>query len=133
MNQRFDERKKDIGRAVARLKEAVAQPESDIVRDATIQRFEFTFEATWKTLKLYLERQGHETGGPRQTIKKAFVEKLIPTAEEGDLWFQMLDDRNKTSHLYREDLAREIYGRIRSRHADLLERMAERLGALQWD
>jgi hypothetical protein len=42
--ERFTERQKDVLESVARLREAIAQPESDLVRDATIQRFEFPFE-----------------------------------------------------------------------------------------
>jgi type II secretory pathway pseudopilin PulG len=63
--ERFIERQAEVRNAVARLQEAVVQPESPIVRDAVIQRFEFSFELVWKTLKLHLERQGHECGGPR--------------------------------------------------------------------
>ena len=42
--ERFTERQADVRDSAARLAEAVAQPESELVRDATIQRFEFTFE-----------------------------------------------------------------------------------------
>jgi nucleotidyltransferase substrate binding protein (TIGR01987 family) len=130
---RFTERQADVRASSARLAEAVAQPESDLIRDATIQRFEFTFAVVWKALKLYLERQGHECGGPRPTLKKAFAENIIQTPEEADRWFQMLEDRNSTSHAYDEDLARAIYGRIVADHASLLAVMAERIQCLCWD
>ena len=95
---RFIERQKDVRESATRLAEVVALPASELVRDATIQRFEFTFEVVWKSLKLYLERQGYECGGPRPTIKKALAEKLINQADEADLWFRMIEDRNLTSH-----------------------------------
>ena len=101
--ERFIERQTDVRESAARLAEVVAQPESGIIRDATIQRFEFTFEVVWKTLKLYLERQGHECGGPRPTLKKAYAENLIPNPEEADFWLEMLEDRNLTSHAYDEE------------------------------
>lgn len=110
--ERFTERKTDVSNATRRLIEAVQQPESDILRDAVIQRFEFWFELVWKTLKLYLERQGHECGGPRQTLKRAFTEGLISTPEEGDVWLQMLEDRNLTTHAYDQELAIRIYQHI---------------------
>ena len=50
--------------------------ELDIVRDAAIQRFEFTFELVWKTLQLYLEHEGLESSGPRAVLKRAFVMRL---------------------------------------------------------
>ncbi len=46
--ERFLERQRDVRDSAARLAEAVAQPESELIRDATIQRFEFTFQTlTW--------------------------------------------------------------------------------------
>jgi len=131
--ERFAERQADVRESASRLAEAVAQPESDLIRDATIQRFEFTFEVVWKTLKLYLERQGYECGGPRSTLKKAFAENLIPTPEEADRWLQMLEDRNLTSHAYDEALARQIYGHIVQDYALLLSGMANKIQTLPWD
>ena len=130
---RFIERQTDVRESAARLAEAVAQTESDLIRDATIQRFEFTFEVVWKTLKLYLERQGHECGGPRPTLKKAFAENLIPTPEEADVWLEMLEDRNLTSHAYDEELASRIYSHIVGSYSDLLNHMARKIQTLAWD
>jgi len=127
------ERQSDVRESASRLAEAVAQPESELIRDATIQRFEFTFEVVWKTLKLYLERQGHECGGPRPTLKKAFAENLIPTPEEADHLLQMLEDRNLTSHAYDEALAGMIYRHIVQDYAPLLGSMAKKIQTLQWD
>lgn len=115
-----------------RLQEAVAQPETSILRDAVIQRFEFTFELTWKTLQIYLEHHGLECGSPRATLKKSFAEGLIPTPEEADIWLQMLDDRNLTSHAYDEALAQHIYQRIAQDYTPLLDRMAHRIQTLSW-
>ncbi len=131
--ERFAERRTNVRESAARLQEAVAQPKTDFIRDAAIQRFEFTFEVVWKTLKLYLERQGYECGGPRPTLKKAFAEGLISESEEADCWLQMLEDRNLTSHAYDEALADRIYHRIALQHAALLGRMAEKIQSLDWD
>jgi nucleotidyltransferase substrate binding protein (TIGR01987 family) len=97
--ERFSERKTAALNAAARLEEVASLRESDIVRDAAIQRFEFTFELVWKTLQLYLEHEGLESPGPRAVIKRAFVMRLISDQDEADIWFQMLDDRNLTSLL----------------------------------
>lgn len=131
--ERFQERQAEVARATARLQEAAATPESDLVRDAVIQRFEFSFELVWKTLKLHLERQGHECGGPRATLKKAFAEGLIPTADEADVWLRMIEDRNLTSHAYDEALAGSIYGRVVREYAPALGIMAERIRTLTWE
>jgi nucleotidyltransferase substrate binding protein (TIGR01987 family) len=131
--ERFIERQADTRASAARLREAVTQPESDLIRDATIQRFEFTFEVVWKTLKLYLERQGHECGGPRPTLKKAFAEGLIHTPDEADVWLRMLEDRNLTSHAYDQTLAARIYDHIVRDYAPLLSTMAAQIETLTWD
>jgi nucleotidyltransferase substrate binding protein (TIGR01987 family) len=130
---RFIERLADVRMSTSRLSEAACAPESDLVRDATIQRFEFTFETVWKALKLFLEHQGHECPGPRPTLKNAFAEKLIPNEDEADTWLAMLEDRNLTSHAYDETLARGIYGRIVKDYAPLLAAMDKRLHDLKWD
>ena len=131
--ERFIERQAEVRNAAARFQEAVGQPESSIVRDAVIQRFEFSFELVWKALKLYLERQGHECGGPRPTLKKAFADGLIATPEEADVWLQMLEDRNLTSHAYDETLATRIYQHVVRDYSKLLGAMAHRIQTLTWD
>lgn len=130
---RFIERQVEVRQATARLLEAIAQPETDLIRDAAIQRFEFSFELVWKTLKLYLERQGHEFGGPRSTLKKAFAEGLIATPEEADVWLKMLEDRNLTSHTYNQALAEQIYRNIVRNYAPLLKNISEKIQTLSWD
>jgi nucleotidyltransferase substrate binding protein (TIGR01987 family) len=131
--ERFAERKAELQNAVKRLREAVAQPESDLVRDAVIQRFEFTFELIWKSLKLYLERQGLDCGGPRSTLKKAFTEGLINSPDEADVWLQVLEDRNLTSHAYDEALATRIYQHVVQDYTALLGQMAGKIQALSWE
>ena len=49
----------DTKRALETLKEIIATPYSVIVRDATIQRFKYSFEIFWKFVKEYLRvREG---------------------------------------------------------------------------
>ena len=47
---RFLERQANAKDSVSRLLEAVALEKSEIVRDAVIQRFEFSYEAVWKAM-----------------------------------------------------------------------------------
>ncbi|MFO7542754.1 MAG: HI0074 family nucleotidyltransferase substrate-binding subunit [Thiobacillus sp.] len=131
--QRLIQRQQEFLRAAGRLQEAVSQQGGDILRDATIQRFEFTFEAAWKTLQLFLLHQGFEATGPRQTLKQAFAFGLIPTPEEADVWLAMLEDRNPTTHTYRETLAEAIALNIRAHYAARLVEMADRVAALNLD
>lgn len=91
--------------ALSRFEAALAQPVNEFVRDSSIQRFEFTFELFWKGLKAYAEESGLEAYSPRDSLRTAFQLGLI---EEHSDWFQMLEDRNLTSHTYNEVTAERI-------------------------
>lgn len=78
--------------------------------DATIQRFKFTFELFWKLLKEFFIEKGLEVNYPKETIREAFAARIISNE---DIWIQMLNDRNMTSHTYDEQLADEIFFKIR--------------------
>ena len=71
---------------------------------AIIQAYEMCFELSWKTMKDYFEYNGTNTENPRATIKEAFAQKLIT---DGQTWIDMMEARNKTSHTYREDFAKQ--------------------------
>jgi nucleotidyltransferase substrate binding protein (TIGR01987 family) len=86
--------------------------------DATIQRFEFTFELVWKFLKDYFSEKGIILNYPKEILQEAFAVGLI---DNESLWLQMLSDRNMTSHTYNETLADEIYFRIRNYVPELIK------------
>ncbi len=72
-------------------------------------------------MKSYLEYNGNnEVTSPRKTIKEAFKGGLI---QDGETWIQMLEDRNRTSHTYDEQIAMEIYEHIRQRYVYLFDRL----------
>ncbi len=89
-----------LKKAIDRFTEALNEPESPIVMDATIQRFEFTYELLWKTLKTYLEDiHGVRTVSPRQVFKEAYALSLI---EAEEIFLEMIKSRNLLSHTYNE-------------------------------
>jgi nucleotidyltransferase substrate binding protein (TIGR01987 family) len=109
-------KKKQTERALASLQEWVPQylenKENIILRDAMIQRFEYSTEAFWKYLKAYL-LTGHNlsANSPRDVIRTGLNAKLYGEEISKEL-LQMLDDRNLTSHTYVEELAESIAHRI---------------------
>ncbi|AYD40695.1 nucleotidyltransferase [Clostridium fermenticellae] len=116
--KRLNERIHDFTNALNRLGEALEKDISDdIIIDGIIQRFEFTFEQSWKVMKLYLEDQGiiDEALAPRSTIKSAFKHDVI---SNGDVWIEMMLDRNRTSHMYDETIAKDIVLRIQEVYFD---------------
>ena len=115
----------DIGYAVGklatafqRLKESTEIAVDDLDRDGAIQRFEFTFELFWKTVKVLMEHEGFECSGPRSCIKEGARRGFLT---DGELLLDMLEDRNKTSHIYDESTAKEIFERIKGQYISLIE------------
>lgn len=50
----------------------------EAIRDSIIKKFEYTFELTWKTIKVYLENEGYiDISSPKRTLKQAFEIGLI--------------------------------------------------------
>ncbi len=96
----------DLKKAYKRLKEAVSLPPTIIHQDATIQRFEFCFELSWKLMQTILQENGIEAYGPRNSIREAAKLGLI---SDPKLWLEFLKARNLTVHTYEEKLARQIY------------------------
>ena len=85
-------------------------------RDSCIQRFEYSFDAFWKFIKLYLEDyQGVDlqANSPRYILKVA-LDKEILTKNHNDLLEQALSDRNLTSHSYNVETAEKIVRNIPS-------------------
>jgi nucleotidyltransferase substrate binding protein (TIGR01987 family) len=117
--------------ALSRLKEGIAKYNGtdDLLRDGVIQRFEFTFELAWKTLKAVFEDEGLiGLNSPKTVLREAFAAELI---KEDELWLAMLNDRNSTAHIYNEHLANEICHNIQEKYvlalAKLLENIEKRL------
>ncbi len=103
----------ETGRALITLKEITEEPYSIIIRDASIQRFEYSFEIFWKYLKEYLkEREGIICASPKSCFREAFKVELL-TEEETIKALEMTDDRNLTAHTYHEEVAMEIYQKIK--------------------
>lgn len=117
-------------KALAKLKELQDKKtlDSDIFCDALIQRFEFTFELTWKLLKAYLEEEGIQNiNSPKSVLKAAYANHLI---KEESIWIDMLKDRNLTSHIYSEKTAIEISRKIIDDYIPLFKRLLEKIGAM---
>lgn len=101
----------------------------DIIRDSLIQRFEFTYELTHKTLREFMKYLGVtlENSFPRTIYKKAYVNNLISNDK---VWISLLEDRNSTSHIYNENLADEIANRIVREYVDAIGELVNNLEKL---
>jgi len=122
-------------KALASLDEAPAEfdrTQSQFVKDACIQRFEYTYELAHKLLKRQLEAM---SPNPSEIDQMSFPDMIRSGAERGllangwDEWRRFRDARNATSHAYNEKKANEVFERIpafRDEAAFLLARLAER-------
>lgn len=106
-------------------------PEDEDIRDACIQRFEYTYELAYKMLKRQLaqelpSREELDLLPFKEVIRVGAERALIASPER---WFDYRDKRNITSHTYDESKAREIYnilGDFAADAADLLTRLKAR-------
>ncbi len=104
-----------ITKACASLVEAVDRSKKEendsIVRDAVIQRFEYSYELAWKMLRRQLEV---DSENPEQIDQMSYRELLRDAAEKGlleevDQWIEFRQQRNISSHTYNEDKAISVY------------------------
>ena len=121
---KYNRNLKSLEKALLQLSDALEESESPIVRDACLQRFEFSYELLWKTLKIFLEEiHGVRAVSPRQVFKEAFALSII---DEELTFVEMIESRNTLSHTYNEEQATKIYVKC----ADYLKAMKSVLAQL---
>lgn len=99
---RLQERIENFNRAYNIFVEAVKAFDKDkqLTHMALIQTFEICYELAWKVLKDYLFLRGISALFPKEVIKEAYNKEII---EDGQIWIDMLNARNLTSHEYNMD------------------------------
>lgn len=109
-----------LSRAVAQLKKGIdraeAAPADEELRDAVIQRFEYTFELSWKLLKRRIEQ---DAPVPAEIDRMSFRELIREAAKRGwiddpEKWMFFREQRNLTSHVYDAAVAVEVYETAKS-------------------
>jgi len=129
----LDKKIETLNKAFSRLKEAYEKTqenkETDLYvffRDSSIQRFEFTVEALWKTIKVFLkEKEGIDCYSPKSCIRELFLAGYTDE-KEAKILLSMIDDRNQTSHTYYEEVAEYIFKNLGS-YIEVIEKVLERL------
>ena len=88
---------------------------ADIIKEATVQRFEFTHELAWKLMKDFLNYEGiTNIVGSRGATREAYSKGII---ENGELWMQMIESRNATVHTYQESILEKEYNLTTYEHS----------------
>lgn len=93
-------------------------PGDILIQMALIKSFEMTFELSWKTMKDYLNYSGIDVKLPREVIKQAFANALI---SDGQVWIDMLEERNLMAHTYDEAQALKAVDHICNRYISCIE------------
>ena len=132
---RWQYRFRNFSRACSLLREAAEDDPkrlSDLEREGLIQRFGFTFELAWKTLKDRLEYDGVRvpTATPRKVIRSAFAAGLI---DDGEAWIDMLTDRNAMSHQYDSDIFEAVAEKVHMYYLHMFAELRERLAVEEVD
>ncbi len=119
---RFD----NYQRAFTLLREAIEQetPLTQLEKEGVIQRFEYTMELAWKTLKDYLESEGvvFDQITPRAVIRRAFEAGII---KQGETWQKALDARNRMSHTYNFSTFEQVIADIQSDYLAAFDELYE--------
>lgn len=122
---RWKQRFENFERAFRLLQEPLERGSgelSDLEKEGVIQRFEYTFELAWKTLKDYLVYSGvaFDQITPRSVIKQAFAAKIIA---DGQAWIDMLEQRNMMSHTYDSEKFETAFRDVSQRYLAALEQV----------
>ncbi len=126
---RWIQRLRHFQKALAQLREAdeLAKERAltNIEKQGLIKAFEFTHELAWNTLKDFLEQRGvQDLYGSRDATREAFQVDLI---ENGQVWMDMIKDRNLTSHTYNESTANKIAEAILDSYLAEFEKLKDEL------
>jgi nucleotidyltransferase substrate binding protein (TIGR01987 family) len=102
--------------AVLRLQQEALSP---LEREGMIQRFEYTWELAWKTLRDFLIHSGVELPSltPANVIRAAFEAGVIAN---GDGWIAAMKARNQMSHEYDSKAFERIVEEIKDQYFPLM-------------
>lgn len=124
---RWKQRFQNFNRAFVLLRDAMENgPDAlnQLEKEGVIQRFEYSFELAWKTVKDYLEEGGFvfATVTPRRVLKDAFAAKVLA---DGQVWIDMLHHRNLLSHTYSPAAFEEAVEAIHARYLAAIGQLHE--------
>lgn len=93
--------------------------EADAIKNGWLQKFEYCTELAWKVGKIFLEWQtGQIVNNPKGVYRELYLSKFI-TEEFCKELFETINDRNKMSHIYKEEMFQSVIENIQS-HKDAL-------------
>lgn len=108
----LNEKYEQLEQALTMWKKALDAPFNDLNRDASIQRYEFSFELLWKVVQKYLkEIEGFECNSPKSCFREIRMTLGLQESEI-EICINMTEDRNLSVHTYSEDMANNLYKKL---------------------
>ena len=124
-SDRFQQALSAFTKARARLHDVLQQDENEFIRDAVIQRFEFTFETAWKAAYRWLRDRGEAVNESAHSVLPLALANGLILDVSG--WDEMRLRRNQTSHTYDEGLAMDVSAFVRARAPALFDELLQQL------
>ena len=126
---RFSERIENFNKAFDIYQEAVNEFDTNkvLTHMALVQTYEICFELAWKCLKDYLKERGMKVSYPTDVIKEAFNNN---TLKDGQMWIDMLNVRNSTSHEYNIEKVSKSLTEISTTYFEEIKRFKNWLGEI---
>jgi len=125
--QRFDNFQRALHQLTLAIQLKQQRPLSDLEQQGLIQGFEFTHELAWNVLKDYLEMEGIQgLVGSRSTAREAFKRGLV---RDGEVWMDMIEKRNLSSHTYNQAVADTLAAAIVDRYYQAFLELQQRFVA----
>ncbi len=124
--QRFDTFQKAFLLLQEALEDSPIHEYSKLEQEGIIQRFEYTFELAWKTLKDKLFYEGYDEKTPRGVIRRAFEVGFI-SEEDTEIWLDSLSKRNIFSYTYDEGALRKALEAIRDSYYPVIRQVYQAL------
>jgi len=107
-HENFSKALKTLSNSLECVPLSYEEESSKILRDSRIKRFEYYIDSFWKLSKRYLLIcKDVDLNVPKEIIKQLFKAK-VATEEETELLLHMITMRNKTSHMYKEEIADQL-------------------------
>jgi len=95
-----------LDRAIDRSR---GSPDDEELRDAVIQRFEYTMDLSWKMVQRVMKAEG-TTEAALRTKRDLFREGAkAGLLDDPETWFSWLEARNEISHAYSPEVAKRVY------------------------
>ena len=115
---RWQQRFQNFNLAMQKLTQAIhlseERPLSELEQQGLIQGFEFVHELAWNVLKDFLTYDGIQNiMGSRSSVREAFKHGILP---DGQVWMDMIESRNLSSHTYNAQTAIRLATDILTRY-----------------